>query len=294
MMKSRLLLFAAIASFIAVQMLALSSPARARASSMAEPAVYQSRDFKQSVAFEAGGDFTINSDKGSVQLSSWDNNQIEISARIDPPQNVSDDYGRRAVEGARIEVIGGGRSLTVRSNFDGVPYQDGFANRSKNLPEIHYVIRAPRSVNVTVELDRSKLDIQGFKGRTSINTDRTSVKASDLEGDARIKMDRGEAQLSSLRGSLDIETDRTDSRLQAVRIERDSRLEIDRGVFEIGLTESQPLTINADFSRRTSFESDFAVAMKSGNGKNFQAAINGGGPRFSINADRGKISLKRE
>jgi hypothetical protein len=289
-MKSRLFLFATIALFIVVQMSAITPQSAARA----EPAVYQSRDFKQAVDFEAGGDFTINSDKGSVQLSSWDSNQIEISARIDPPQNVSDDYGRRAVEGARIEVLGGGRSLTVRSNFDAVPYKDGLMNHSKSLPDIHYVIRAPRSINVTVELDRSKLDIQGFKGKAKIDTDRTSVKASDLEGDVRIKMDRGEARLSGLRGSLDIETDRTDSRLQAVRIERDSRLEIDRGVFEIGLTQSQPLTISTDFSNRTSFESDFAVAMKSGNGKNFQAAINGGGPRFSLNADRGKISLRRE
>ncbi|HKP88117.1 MAG TPA: hypothetical protein VJZ26_18575 [Blastocatellia bacterium] len=286
-MKSRLFSFAAVAALIALQLSALPSQARTGAA-------YQGKEFKRTVELESGGDFLLSSDKGSVRLTSWDNNQVEISARIDPPQNVSEDYGRRAVEGARIEVLGGGRSLTVRSNFDGVPYRDGLGDRSKTLPDIHYEIRAPRSLNVTVELDRSKLDIGGFRGKLKLETDRTSLKASDLEGDLRINMDRGQAELSNLRGSLDIQTDRTDSTLRSVRIEGDSRLEIDRGVFEMGLTGSQQLTINADFSRRTSFESDFGVAMKTTSGKSFQGAINGGGPRFSINADRGRISLKRE
>ena len=289
-MKSRLLQLAAIAALIALQLSTFPSGARA----VGSPAMYQSKEFKRTVDFEAGGDFLLNSDKGSVRLTSWDNNQVEISARIDPPQNVGEDYGRRAVEGARIEVLGGGRSLTVRSNFDGVPYGEGFVNRSKCFPDIHYEIRAPRNMNITVELDRSKLDIQGFKGKLKLETDRTALKAADLEGDIRINTDRGEAQMSNLRGSLDIETDRTDFSLKSVRIEGDSRLEIDRGIFDIGLTGSQPLTINADLSRRASFESDFAVAMKTVNGKSFQGAINGGGPRLSINADRGRINLRRE
>src|SRR5215211_1797734 len=87
-------------------------------------AATQSKDFKKTVAVENGANFRLETDKGSVRLTSWDSNQVEIVARIDPPENESAEYQKRAVEAARIDVLGGGSSLTVRSNFDDVPSRD--------------------------------------------------------------------------------------------------------------------------------------------------------------------------
>ena len=253
-----------------------------------------SKEFKKAVEFEPGGDFTLKTDKGSVRLTSWDSSRIEIYARIVASKEVSEDYGRRSVEGARVEVSGDGRSLTVRSDFDGVPSIEGFINQSKRPPDIHYEIRAPRRLNIHVEADRCKVELQGFKGNIRLDTDRTPVQASDLEGDLRVNMDRGRATFSNLRGRFDIEADRTDGTLHGLRIEGDSRLEIDRGDFELKLAEPQGLNIVADLSRRESFDTDFGLTVKTMSGKSFEGAINGGGPRFSIQADRGRISLKRE
>lgn len=253
-----------------------------------------SKDFKKTVEFAAGGDFTLSTDKGSVRLTSWDNNQIEISARIVADKNVSDDYGRRSVEAARIEVTGSGHTLNVRSNFADVPYKDGFANHSRTIPDIHYEIRAPRSLNIHLEVDRSSVTLEGFKGKARVDADRTPLKASDLDGDLRIQMDRGEIKLANVRGRFDIESDRTNGYLQGVRIDGDSRLEIDRGEFELRLPDSQGLNINANLSRRNNFESEFGLTMKTSGRQNFAGAINGGGPKLSIEADRGRISLKRD
>ena len=98
----------------------------------------------------------------------------------------------------------------MRSDFDGVPSIEGFLNQSKRPPDIHYEIRAPRSLNINIEADRCKVELQGFKGKTRLNTDRTPVQASDLEGELRVNMDRGRATFSNLRGRFDIEADRTD------------------------------------------------------------------------------------
>jgi hypothetical protein len=253
-----------------------------------------SRDFKKTVEFEAGGDFTLNTDKGSVRLTSWDNNRIEISARIEADKNVDDDYGRRSVEATRIDVTGNTRSLTVRSNFDDVPYKDGFANHSRTIPHIHYEIRAPRNLNLHVNVDRSNLTIEGFKGKARIDADRTPLKASDLDGDLHIQVDRGELKLANVRGRFDINADRTNGYFQGMQIEGDSRLEIDRGEFELRMPDSQALTINANMSRRESFDSDFGVTMKTSGRHSFEGAINGGGPKLSIEADRGRVSLKRQ
>ncbi|HST22456.1 MAG TPA: hypothetical protein VLR90_15130 [Blastocatellia bacterium] len=280
-------------SFLLLTVIALTIfqlPRLAQAGAQSLP----SKEFKKTIGFEPGGDFTLKTDKGSVRLTSWDSSQIEIYARIVAAKEVSEDYGRRSVEGARVEVSGDGSSLTVRSDFDGVPTIEGFINQSKRLPDIHYEIRAPRSLNINIEADRCKVEVQGFKGEIRLDTDRTPVKASDLEGQLRVNMDRGEATFSNLRGRFDIETDRTNGTLRSLRIEGDSRLEIDRGDFELRLAESQGLNISADFSRKESFDTDFGLTMKTRSGNSFEGAINGGGPRFSIQADRSRISLKRE
>src|SRR5215210_1185764 len=130
MKRNSVLLFAALALLI------LQSSRLTEARSEPQPAPpYQGKEFKRTVEFEQGGDFTLKTDKGSVVLLSWDQNRVEIQAKIDPPREVSADYGRRAVEGAQIDVAGGGRSLSVRSNFDGVPYKEGFDKGSKTLPD---------------------------------------------------------------------------------------------------------------------------------------------------------------
>lgn len=178
-------------------------------------AVIQSREFRKTVEFIPGSDLRFNTDKGSVRLTSWDQNRVEIYARIEPPDDVDADYGRRAVEAARIDVFGDARSLTIRSNFDDVPFKDG-EGRSRSSPHIHYEIRAPRSLNLNLGADRCKVEVQGFAGRIRIDTDRTPVAANDLSGEIQIKMDRGKATVMKFQGRLDLDTDRTDSQLHAV------------------------------------------------------------------------------
>lgn len=254
----------------------------------------QSKDFKKTVEFEQGGSLSLSTDKGSVRLSSWSQNQVEIVARIDPPDEVSQDYARRAVEGVVIEVLGGGRTLTIRSNFEGVPYREDFGSRSRTLPHVHYEIRAPRSLKLDVDIDRSKVDLNGFEGSIDIHSDRTPVTATDIAGDIRLRMDRGELTLSKVRGALNVDTDRTDINLQGVRFEGDSRFDMDRGELDIKLAESQGLSIQTDLSRRGDFTTDLQISMQNMRGKNFDGTINGGGPRVVFRTDRGRIRLRRE
>jgi hypothetical protein len=257
-------------------------------------AVIQSREFRKTVEFVPGSDLRFNTDKGSVRLTSWDQNRVEIYARIEPPEDVDADYGRRAVEAARIDVVGDARSLTISSNFDDAPYKDG-EGRSRSYPNIHYEIRAPRSLNLDLGADRCKVEVQGFAGRIRIDTDRTPVAANDLSGEIQIKMDRGKATVTRFQGRLDLDTDRTDSQLQAVHIDGDSRLNVRRGECELKIPDSQGLTLNSRLGRRERLNNDFGLTI---NGlidrNNIEGVINGGGPRLTIEGDRSVFHLKRQ
>ena len=271
----------------------------------------QETTFEDTVTLEPGGRLSLDTTRGSVRLTSWDRPMVEIRARIEPPRGrgVDADYARRAVDGTTIEVEGCGRSVRIRTDYDGVLRQGVFGGW-RNVPRVHYEIRAPRQLDVDLDIDRSDTTVQGFEGRLRFDLDRSDLDASDLAGTITIKLnlaellvsdltgdlsldlDRGQrVVLDGISGSLRLDIDRTNVTMRNVRINDDSHVDIDRGDLVIELVETQPLTIAADMSRRGDFSSDLPVTMRQ-TGRNFRGTINGGGPELRIEADRSDVRLR--
>ena len=269
----------------------------------------QDRTFEDTLTLEPGGSLSLDTTRGSVRLTSWDRPTVEIRARIERPPRVDDAYARRAVEGPTIEVEGGGRSVRIRSDYSGVPRR-GLFGGSRSLPRVHYEIRAPRQLDLDLDIDRSDTTLQGFDGRLVLDFDRSDLDLRDLAGTIALDLDRGELQASGLtgsisldldrgqrvvldgvRGSLNLDIDRTNVTMRDVRIDDDSRVEIDRGDLDVELAGDQALTIEANLSRRANFSSDLPVTMQR-TGRAFHGTINGGGPELRIEADRSDIRLR--
>ena len=218
---------------IALALLAASAlPVSARA---------QSRTFDRTLDLDAGATLTLVSEKGSVHLTSWDRDQIEIHARIDAPSDVSADYARQAVEATTIEVTGDRRGLHVAPDYTQVPYEHGFlGSRSRTVPPVQFEIRAPRRLDVRLNVDRTDTRVSGFEGRFDAESDRGDLEAEALTGSIRLRVDRGDrATLTRLNGSLDVVADRSNLRLGLDAIAADSRVEIDRGALELQVAAAQ-------------------------------------------------------
>jgi hypothetical protein len=254
----------------------------------------QGKDFRKAADFEPGGHLNLKMDRSKVHLDSWDRNQVDVFAHIEPPENVSEDYARRAVEAVRIEVSGDAHSLTVSANFDDVPYIARGRNQSRHLPHVNFEIHAPRKLQLRAELDRSELALRGIEGDLNLETDRTTIEARDLAGKLRLKMDRGGATVTGLRGALDLDTDRTNVTLNRVQIDANSRLEARRGNIDLRVPQSQGLSIHANTGRREEFHTDLALTIQNMSRDRIEGTINGGGPELVVRTERGKVTLRRD
>ena len=257
--------------------------------------IAQSKNFNRTVDFAAGGDLHVNTDVGTVRLTSWDRNQVEVVARIEGRNNdsVSAEYMRRAVEATEIEVIGSGSSLTIKANYDKVPYESKWGGRNRSIPRIEWEIRAPRRANIDLDTDRSEAEVRGFEGRHHLKTDRSPLRVEDMAGEIRLDIDRGnETRLSNIRGSLQIEADRTDLTFDRLQLTGDSKVQMDRGKLEMRMAGSQGLNVSMNKERRSSFQSDFPITTNSFNDDKIEGAINGGGPRLTLHTDRTQVYLK--
>jgi hypothetical protein len=251
----------------------------------------EGREFRKTVELSPGSALRFNTDKGSVRLTAWDEPRVEVQARIVPGEGTSDEYGRRTVEAARIEVTGDAGTLTIRSDFSDVPTEQKAYGTSRNIPNIHYEIRAPRRLDLSLEVDRTRVEIAGFNGKTTLQADRTPVELRDLSGEIHLRIDRGEAKLAGVRGTLEIKSDRTVVTVDSAGIEGDSLFDISRGDLNLSVPASQPAQVSARIGKREEFRSDFPVSARSANNDLIEGAINGGGPRLTFQGDRSRMRL---
>jgi hypothetical protein len=258
------------------------------------PVEAQDRQFTRTVDLQPSGTLRVEGDKGSIRLSSWDQPQVEIRARIELPDDVPAEYAQQVVDATEIEVTASSGSVSVRSNYDNVPSRTGIGRwGDKTVPAVHYEIRAPRRIDLQVDSDRGPASIRGFEGPLDIVIDRGELDLQDAAGDIRLNIDRGErSTLTNVRGSLTIEADRTDLRIETAALERDSRIEIDRGDVDLRITPDQRLTVRTDLSRRGNFRSDLPIQWMSEDQRRSEGHVNGGGPELYVESDRATIGLR--
>lgn len=257
----------------------------------------QSKDFTDTVDFEPGGSLRINTQRGTVKLTTWDQASVEVFARIEAPDGVRRSYAEEAVEAARVEVYGTARSLTIRSVYDDVPYydddDDGWGH-SRRLPNIHYEIKAPKRLNLDMELERVNSTLDDIEGRVHIEAERGDINGRNWQGEIDMRLERGEVRLSDITGSIDLDLERVNMDIVRWRINGDSRVSAERGGVTLELPEAQGFDLRADFGSRGDFDSDFQITTQTFRRNRIEGKINGGGPRLSLQGERTEFRLRRQ
>jgi hypothetical protein len=254
----------------------------------------QSKVFERTVQLGSGGSLDLTARKGTVRLVAWDREQVEIRARIEADTDVSADYARRSVDATTIDVNSGTNHVSIRPNFDNVPTASSWLfGDLRSIPSIHYEVRAPRRLDLRLDVDRSATLLSGFQGSVFLVSDRSEVNASDLTGRVRARLDRsGQSRFSDIRGSIDVVADRTDLRIGFVRLDEGSRIQIDRGDAEVSIARGQGLDLDTNLSRRASFDTNLDLLIRGRIRENPSGSVNGGGPRLQIEADRSRVRLR--
>jgi hypothetical protein len=256
-------------------------------------AAAQTKNFERTAALDSGGRLSVTTDVSTLRLTAWDRNEVEVIARIRPRDEMPADYARRAVEATDIVVEGDARGLTVRADYSRVPRTGILNGNSRMLPHIDYEIRAPRRLQLSVNVDRSTADISGFEGTLELESDRTRFHASDLSGDVRLNIDRGgDVRIENVRGSVRFDADRSDVTVRQLTLTGDSHIDVGRGQLDLFLASDAGLTLSVDRERRSQFDIDFPLTTRTLGGDRIEGTINGGGPRLSIATDRARVNLR--
>jgi hypothetical protein len=230
------------------------------------------KEFKRTVPMEGNGRFSLDTYKGSIRISAWDQPQVDIQARI-----VADPSGwfPEPVEDVEIRVDSSAGSVRVKTEYR----REHWSLVEGNSPSVNYTIRVPR---------HASLSIKDYKSETDI---------SEVQGAVEFDTYKGTARLAGLRGGLDLKTYKGDIRASFASFSARSHVDTYKGAIDLTMPRASAFEMHAELERHASLDCDFPRTLRSDRGQRdrhqeMRSTVNGGGPELRITSYRGSIRVR--
>ena len=134
---------------------------------LSEPA----RDIHKTVALEPGGRVYVQSPRGTVEVTAWERNQVEIKARIEPRNFLGSQ--RACVTETDVRVDAWPRSVRITPEYAFVERRvprlvAALFGECTEQPVVHYRIKVPRMAEVVIVSGEARVSLEGLAGRVEL------------------------------------------------------------------------------------------------------------------------------
>ncbi|PQJ35933.1 hypothetical protein BSZ35_16165 [Salinibacter sp. 10B] len=257
---------------------------------------------------DAPAALAIDNREGSITVSSWSRDGVVYTARIVSGQ------AQEIVEETMIEVDRFDQRLSLTSNMDEIDPQWAFGPElygyGVTYPEVHYTVRVPPSVAVTIEDQESTVDVAGLAARLRVDTQEGAITVrnhrgpvrldthegtltlTDIVGDAMIDTHEGSVEAQGLRGRLRLDTHEGQA---AVAVDSLGTTTVDTHEGEVTLTvpSRSGFDLSTDLGEEGILRSDFAIdALRTEDGQ-YEGRVHGGGPLLRVSSVEGVVQVLR-
>jgi len=236
--------------------------------------------FSKTLPLKAGDHFSLRNTNGFIRVTTWDRNEVEISAQKIASRRKED------LDRVKIEVETPGSDVRVDTIYEKFRNIRVKVNYEVKVPE-GVLLEAIRSTNGDIELTGRFVD----------------VKAGTTNGDVRVEGGAGQIDLSTtngtirgrnLRGTVTADTTNGSIHLELDEVKNDIRADTTNGSINLRLGGS----VNADFSARStngSITVDFPVTIQGtiSSRHRIEGRIGEGGPSIELETTNGSIRVNK-
>ena len=276
-------------------------------------------DFHYSYDLAPGGRLSIENLNGSIEITGWDRNQVEINGtRYASSESL--------LQSIKIEIANATDSIHIRTVRP---------SAVRGNMGAHYVIRVPQKTELErVASSNGSVRIENVEGRGRVNTSngairvgryrgsleaRTtngSVDITDTTGPLVIRTSNGPVKVGMFRGDIDASTTngRIEAHVKGVDSNRPLRFETSNGSINVsvdalqnsdvrastsngGITLRLPAGAGARVQARTNnatISSDFEVSSRGAISKHrLEGTIGAGGPVLDLSTSNGSIKIAK-
>src|SRR5260370_27205074 len=159
-------------------------------------------DFHYSYDLKPGGRFSLETMNGSVEISSWEKNTVDISGT----KYASEEAALRAI---RIDITNSPDSIYVRTVRPS-GFRSGLGAR--------YIIRVPKSVELdNINSSNGAVRVENIEGNGRVRTSNGSVRVNQVKGRYEVTTSNGALEVNDQTGGLLIDTSNGGVRAENIR-----------------------------------------------------------------------------
>lgn len=236
-----------------------------------------SKEFRRTVPLAADGRVELRSERGTARIMPWDRHEVEVFATIEArPESLDPEESVRRTE---IRFDATSDSVHIQTDFGERIFTGGwFGERHDPAPLVHYEIKVPRTIDLTIADNRSEIQIGDLLGRLRLHTDRSSIQLASLDGTLSVDADRGRIQIGRL-----LLSDR-------------GEFHTDRTEVDLGISPNHGIILDLDLDRVSPSIDDgllTGLVREERRHVTYRGSIGRGGPTLRYSADRGSLRLRR-
>ncbi len=224
-------------------------------------------DSLRSFSFQPGGRLSIEASNGSVEISGWDRESVEIAG---VPRDSNGD--------SQIQIVKADHTLRIR----------GLTADNSETIRIH----VPRRITLdAVASTNGEIRVSGIEGDVSLKSSNGRIEASNVRGLLQVHSSNGAIVVNRQDGSAWIHSSNGPIEIGAISA---APLEIQTSNGPIIVRV--PAALNADLNARTSngtIQSDFDVRPGVIKRTHLEGVIGSGGPMLKLSSSNGAIQLLR-
>ena len=291
---------------------------------LAEAQAYIEEVVEKSFEASPGGMLLIDSERGSIEITTHDKNTVEIEVVFKAKTN-REDYARELIEDFILDFEQDGKTVEIYGDYRG---DQGWFGSRKNKLQVEFMIRVPSEFDLDLKTSGGSIHIDDLKGEVDARTSGGSLGFKNIEGpvtgrtsggsislvsctgDANIKTSGGSINIGRVDGDVDAHTSGGSIRVDEVKgiidastsggsvtayiteqPESDCRLTTSGGSVNVYLDSD----INVDIDAKTSAGSvhtDFDMMVRGKYGRSsLRGEINDGGPELYLRTSGGGIYI---
>ncbi len=225
-----------------------------------------SKDIHRTFPLDSRGHVTIDTYKGSIRVSTWDRNEVDVAVRIE------EDFGlfSQNVRWADVRFDASPSDVRITSSSQWSFFLDGVP------PLYHYTIRMPRTASLRIKDYKSETDVRDLAAGLEVNTYKGSV------------------QLWNFSGGLTANTYKGEIRAEFAAFTARSTIETYKGKIDLRLPRESRFDLSTGLGRRAGLDSDFERSVRASNSRDrtYRSQVNGGGPELRLRSYKGDFRLR--
>jgi hypothetical protein len=232
----------------------------------------QTKEVRRTFPLTSQGHLEIDTYKGDVKVTTWDQPQVEVYARIEPDGASSGSL--QFANETEVRMDSTGDNVHLKSDYPKWTHWN--LENDVSMPFVRYTIRMPRTAELRIKDYKSEIEVSGLSASLEIDT---------YKGDTRVKAHAGAIRMHTYKGHGIFE-------LSALGAH--NSFDTYKGEFDIQMPANARFDVVSDSGRRATIRSAFPFVLPAGNysrTSQFTARVNGGGSEVVLKSYKGDVNI---